>query len=66
MRRPPPIAGLFSLLAVGLAVIAVAAWNGGAKVPAFAAIVLAAWMAGIVVKMVLAPRRQPPRKIDGP
>jgi hypothetical protein len=66
VRRPPPIAGLFSLLAVGLAMIAVAAWNGGAKVPAFAAIVLAAWMAGIVVKLVLAPRRRPPRKIDSP
>ena len=45
VRRPPPIAGLFTLLAAGLAVIAVAA-GGGAKVPAFAAAVLAAWMAG--------------------
>ena len=60
MRRPPAIAGLFTLLALGLAVIALAAWNGGATVPAFAAVVLAAWMAGIVVKMVLAPRRRPP------
>jgi len=60
VRKPPPIAGLFTLLAVGLAVIAIAAWNGGANVPAFAAIVLAAWMAGIVVKMVLAPRKPPP------
>lgn len=60
MRRPPAIAGLFTLLALGLAVIALAAWNGGANVPAFAALVLAAWMAGIVVKMVLAPRRRPP------
>jgi peptidoglycan/LPS O-acetylase OafA/YrhL len=60
VRRPPPIAGLFALLAVGLAVIAVAAWDGGAKVPAFAALVLAAWMAGIVLKMVLGLRRRPP------
>jgi fatty acid desaturase len=48
VRRPPPIAGLFALLAVGLAVIAIAAWGGGAKVPAFAAAVLAVWMAGLV------------------
>jgi hypothetical protein len=52
VRRPPPIAGLFTLLAAGLAVIAVAAWGGGAKVPAFAAAVLAAWMAGLVLTSI--------------
>jgi hypothetical protein len=60
MRRPPPIAGLFALLAAGLALIAVAAWGGGARVPAFAAAVLAAWMVGLVVKLLRGPRRPPP------
>ena len=32
VRRPPPIAALFTALAAGLALIAVAAWGGGAHV----------------------------------
>ena len=50
VRRPPPIAALFTLLAAGLALIAVAAWDGGAPIPAVAAAVLAAWMAGIALR----------------
>ena len=60
MRRPPPIAGLFAVLAAGLALIAVAAWNGGARVPALAAAVLATWKAGLVVRLLRVPRRPPP------
>jgi len=60
VRRPPAIAGLFTALAAGLALIAVAAWHGGARVPALAAAVLAAWMAGLVVRLVRGPRRPPP------
>jgi hypothetical protein len=60
VRRPPPIAGLFTVLAAGLTLIAVAAWGGGAKVPAFAAAVLALWMAGIVLRLLFGPRRRPP------
>jgi hypothetical protein len=60
MRRPPPIAGLFAVLAAGLGLIAVAAWNGGARVPALAAAVLATWMAGLVVRLLRVPRRRPP------
>ena len=52
MRRPPPIAGLFTVLAAGLALIAAAAWNGGARVPALAAAVLALWMAGLVFRLL--------------
>jgi hypothetical protein len=52
VRRPPPIAALFTLLAAGLALIAVAAWNGGARVPALAAAVLAAWMGGLALRTV--------------
>jgi hypothetical protein len=58
VRRPPPIAALFTLLAAGLAVIAVSAWGGGAHVAALAAAVLAAWMAGLVVRLVV-PCRKP-------
>ena len=58
VRRPPPIAALFTVLATGLAVIAVGAWGGGAQVPAVAAAVLAAWMAGLVVRL----RRSLPAK----
>jgi hypothetical protein len=61
MRRPPAIAGLFALLAAGLAVIALAAWDGGARVPAFAAAVLAAWMAWVALKTLRRPTR-PPRE----
>jgi hypothetical protein len=50
VRRPPPIAALFTLLAAGLALIALAAWGGGAPVPALAAAVLAAWMGGIALR----------------
>ena len=32
VRRPPPIAALFTLLAAGLALIAAAAWDGGAPI----------------------------------
>ena len=60
MRRPPPIAGLFAVLAAGLALIAVAAWNGGARVPALAAAVLATWMAGLALRLLRGPRRPPP------
>jgi hypothetical protein len=60
VRRPPPIAGLFAVLAAGLALIAVAAWNGGARVPAFAAAVLALWMVGLVIRLLRGPRRPPP------
>jgi hypothetical protein len=60
MRRPPPIAGLFTVLAAGLALIAVAAWNGGARVPALAAAVLALWMAGLVFRLLRGTRRPPP------
>jgi hypothetical protein len=60
VRRPPAIAGLFTVLAAGLALIAVAAWHGGARVPALAAAVLAVWMAGLVVRVVRSPRRPPP------
>jgi hypothetical protein len=59
MRRPPPIAGLFTVLAAGLAAIAVAAWNGGARVPALAAAVLATWMAGVVLRLLRGTRRPP-------
>lgn len=59
MRRPPPIAALFTLLAAGLTVIAVGAWGGGAHVPAVAAAVLAAWMAGLVVRLVVPTRKRP-------
>jgi hypothetical protein len=58
VRRPPPIAALFVLLAAGLALIAVAAWNGGARVPAFAAAVLAAWMAGLALRSIAGPRNR--------
>jgi hypothetical protein len=58
VRRPPPIAALFTVLAAGLAVIAFAAWGGGAHVAALAAGVLAAWMAGLAVRL-LVPRRKP-------
>lgn len=58
MRRPPPIAALFTLLAAGLAVIAVGAWGGGAHVAAVAAGVLAAWMAGLVVRLLVPPRKR--------
>jgi hypothetical protein len=57
MRRPPPIAALFVLLAAGLALIAVGAWRGGADVPAFAAAVLAAWMAGLALRALRRPSR---------
>jgi hypothetical protein len=60
VRRPPPIAGLFTALAAGLTLIAVAAWNGGARVPAFAAAVLALWMVGLVIRLLRGPRRPPP------
>jgi hypothetical protein len=63
MRRPPPIAALFTALAAGLALIAVAAWGGGAHVAALAAGVLSAWMAGLVVRLV-APARK--RREDDP
>jgi hypothetical protein len=59
VRRPPPIAGLFTLLAAGLALIAVAAWGGGARIPAFAAAVLAVWMAGLALRTLRRPRRTP-------
>jgi hypothetical protein len=58
VRRPPPIAGLFTVLAAGLTVIAVAAWDGGARVPALAAAVLALWMAGLALRLLLGPRRR--------
>ena len=51
------IAGLFTLLAAGLALIALAAWGGGARVAAFAAAVLAAWMAGLALRTLRRPRR---------
>jgi hypothetical protein len=57
VRRPPPIAALFTLLAAGLAVIAVGAWGGGSHVAAVAAAVLAAWMAGLVVRLLVPPRK---------
>lgn len=60
MRRPPPIAGLFAVLAAGLGLIAVAAWGGGAKVPALAAAVLAVWMAGLALRLIFGPRKRPP------
>jgi hypothetical protein len=60
VRRPPPIAALFTVLAGGLALIAVAAWGGGAKVPALAAAVLAAWMAGLALRLLFGPRTRPP------
>jgi hypothetical protein len=58
VRRPPPIAALFTVLTIGLAVIARAAWGGGAHVAAIAAAVLAAWMAGLVVRLVVPPRKR--------
>jgi hypothetical protein len=58
VRRPPPIAVLFTLLAAGLAVIAVGGWRGGAHVAAVAAAVLAAWMAGLVVRLLVPPRKR--------
>jgi hypothetical protein len=62
VRRPPPIAGLFTVLAAGLTLLAVAAWGGGARVPALAAAVLAAWMAGLALRLLVGPRR--PRRED--
>jgi hypothetical protein len=56
VKRPPPIAALFCALAAGLALIAVAAWGGGAPVPALAAGVLAAWMAGLALRALRGPR----------
>jgi nucleoside permease NupC len=58
VRRPPPIAALFTVLAAGLAVIAVAAWGGGAHVAAVAAAVLAVWMAWLVVRLLVPPRKR--------
>jgi hypothetical protein len=58
VRRPPPIAALFVLLAAGLALIAVAAWGGGAHVAALAAAVLAAWMGGLALRTLRGPRRR--------
>jgi len=57
-RRPSPIAGLFTLLAAGLALIALAAWSGGARVPAFAAGVLAVWMAGLALRSFRGPKKR--------
>ena len=57
MRRPPPIAALFTVLTAGLALIAIAAWRGGARVPAVAAAVLAVWMAGLALRLIVGPRR---------
>jgi hypothetical protein len=62
VRRPPPIAALFTVLAAGLGVIAVGAWGGGAHVAAVAAAVLATWMAGLVVRLLTPPRK--PSKHD--
>jgi integrase/recombinase XerC len=59
VRRPPPIAALFTVLAAGLALIATAAWGGGAHVAAVAAAVLAIWMAGLVVRLVMPPKSAP-------
>jgi hypothetical protein len=59
VRRPPPIAALFTVLAAGLTVIAVGAWGGGAHVAAVAAGVLAVWMAGLAVRLVVPPRKRP-------
>jgi hypothetical protein len=58
VTRPPPIAALFALLAAGLALIALAAWSGGARVPAFAAAVLAAWMGGLALRSIRGPRNR--------
>jgi hypothetical protein len=49
---------LFVLLAAGLALIAVAAWNGGARVASFAAAVLAVWMAGLALRSFRGPRNR--------
>ena len=57
MRRPPPIAALFTVLTAGLTLIALAAWGGGAHVPALAAAVLALWMAGLVLRLLFGGRR---------
>jgi hypothetical protein len=59
VRRPPPIAALFTVLAAGLALIAVAAWRGGAHVAALAAAVLATWMTGLVVRLVMPTSKRP-------
>jgi hypothetical protein len=47
---------LFGALAAGLAVIALAAWRGGAVPIALAALVLALWMAGNAIQAVRRPR----------
>jgi hypothetical protein len=59
MRRPPPIAGLFTVLAAGLALIAVSAWRGGAHAASFGAGVLAIWMAGLALRALRGPGRPP-------
>jgi hypothetical protein len=38
---------LFAVLALGLLVVAWAAWNGGQRIPAIGAAVLAIWMASM-------------------
>lgn len=43
------IAALFAALALGLAVIAVAAWRGGLGIAAIGAAVLAAWLLTMAV-----------------
>jgi hypothetical protein len=59
VRRPPPIAGLFVILAAGLALIAKAAWGGGARAAAFAAAVLAVWMASLALRALRGSPRRP-------
>ncbi len=48
---------LFAVLAVGLLVVAGAAWNGGQRIPAIGAAVLGVWMASMAVGGLL--RRRP-------
>jgi hypothetical protein len=38
---------LFAILALGLLVVAWAAWNGGQKIPAIGAAVIALWMVSL-------------------
>ena len=59
MRRPPPIAGLFTVLAAGLALIAVAAWGGGAQGARAGGRRARALDGGLALRLLVGPRRPP-------
>ncbi len=52
------VALLFAVLALGLGVVAWAAWDGGLTIAAIGALVLAVWMASMALGGVRRARRQ--------